>query len=138
MAKRSKPLPGYRRLPGHRYENTRSGKVITEYRYRSLKARRSGFKNYTEQRRFRQSQDFAKLRFDILSHNPDADLSSGGEIEREIGELIRHRRKVGGGQPGSGQMIGEPGEKFDRLLARLGLEPWWKWRFWYSEIGVSA
>lgn len=137
MAKRSAPLKGYKRLPGHKYLTPR-GNVISEYQYRSRKARRAGFKNYTQQRRLRESQDFQKLRFDALSHEPDADLSSGGEMEREIAALVQRRREVkGGGLPGSGHMIGEPGERFSGLLAKLGLPDYWKWRFWYSEVKVG-
>jgi hypothetical protein len=130
---RSKPLRGYRRLPGHKYRTPR-GKVITEYEYRSRKARRSGFRNYTQQRRLRETPEFRKLSFDIKSARPSADLSSGGDVEREISELLKHREAVGGGQPGTGGMIGEPGERFKRLQERLGLEPWFVWRFWYSEV----
>jgi hypothetical protein len=134
---RSRPLKGYRRLPGHKYRTPR-GKVITEYEYRSRKARRAGFGNYTQQRRLRESQDFQKLRFDVLSQEPDADLSVGGEIEGQIAELMARRRDVkGGGQPGSGAMIGEPGDRLESLLERLGLPNYWKWRFWYSEVAVG-
>jgi hypothetical protein len=139
MAKprRSKALRGYKRLPGHKYRTPR-GKVISEYEYRSRKARRSGFRNYTQQRKFRESQDFQKIRFDILSNEPDADLSTGGEVERQIGELMAQRKGVkGGGEPGSGAMIGEPGDRFDELLQLMGLPEYWKWRFWYSEVSVG-
>jgi hypothetical protein len=137
VAARSRPLKGYKRLPGHKYRTPR-GKIITEYEYRSRKARRAGFRNYTQQRRLRESQDFQKVRFDILSTEPDADLSSGGPVEREIADLMSHRRAVkGGGEPGSGNMIGEPGERFKALLGRMGLPDYWLWRFWYSEVAVG-
>lgn len=141
---KSKPLSGWRPLPrkkGRRlFENTRTGKVATEYHVRSLKAKRAGFRNYTQQRRLRESQQFQKLSYDALSHDPDADLSYGGELEGDLVALIRHREAVGAGRParpGTGSMIGEPGERFGRLLERLGLEPWWKWRYWYSEVSVG-
>lgn len=137
MARRSKPLPGYKRLPGHKYRTPR-GKVITEYEYRSRKARKAGFRNYTQQRRFHQSQDYQKFRFDILSAHPEADLSAGGDLDREIAAVMAHRRDVkGGGEPGSGGMIGEPGDRFSRLLEAMGLPDYWKWRFWYSEVAVG-
>jgi hypothetical protein len=34
-------------------------------------------------------------------------------------------------------MIGEPGGRFDGLLAAMGLPAWWKWRYWYSEVKVG-
>lgn len=136
-AKRSKPLKGYKRLPGHKYRTPR-GKVITEYEYRSRKARRSGFRNYTQQRKLRESQDYQKIRFDVLSQAPGVDVAAGGELEREVASLMAQRRQVsGGGQPGSGHMIDAPGDPFERLLAKMGLPDWWKWRFWYSEVAVG-
>ncbi len=143
MAARSKPLKGYKPLPrvkGKRNFLTPRGKVITEYEYRSRKARKAGFRNYTQQRRLRETQSFQKVRFDVLSHEPDADVSGGGEIEGEIVALVRHREAVHAGRParpGTGGMIGEPGDRFARLLARMGLADWWKWRFWYSEVAVG-
>jgi hypothetical protein len=137
VARRSPPIPGYHRLPGHRY-STPGGGNISENAYRSLKAQRAGFRNYANQRRVRESDDFRRLSHSIRSHTPGADLSSGGEIEREITALIHHRESVqGGGDRGSGHMIGEPGERFKRLLARLGAEDWLLWRFWYSEVTVG-
>jgi hypothetical protein len=139
--KRSKELRGYKPLPrikGKRNFLTPRGKVITEYEYRSRKARRSGFRNYTQQRKLRESQEFKKFRFDILSTEPDADLSVGGELEGQVADLMAQRKKVrGGGQPGSGSMIGDVGDRFTDLLERMGLPDWWKWRFWYSEVAVG-
>jgi hypothetical protein len=136
MAGRSKPLKGWKRLPGHRYRDPR-GKVRSEYAYRSVKARREGFANYTQQRRLREGPDFRKLIFDIRSRDRNADVSIGGEIEREIYDLLKHRESVGGGERGSGGMIGEPGERFKRLQERYGLDPWTVWRFWYSEVSYG-
>lgn len=155
MAARSRPLKGYKRLPGHKYRTPR-GKIITEYEYRSRKARRAGFRNYTQQRRLRQNPGFAKLRFDILSQDQGADLSAGGEIERQIVELLQHREDVGASmegpvkgympfpgrdgwpaEEGTGAMLGDPGDRFAELLERLGMPAWWKFRFWYSEVRVG-
>lgn len=135
---RSKPLKGYKRLPGHKYRTPR-GKIITEYQYRTRKAQRVGFKNYTEQRRFRQSQDFQELRHKILTADPNADVDAGSDLERELGELIRYRREVGGGGPGSGDQLRRAtiSDRFDGLIERMGLPPHWKWRMWYSEVGLS-
>ncbi len=155
--RRSKPLKGYKRLPGskHHYETPR-GKIITEYEYRSRKARRAGFKNYTQQRRVRERPAFMKLRFDALSHNPDADVGAGGELERVIVDFLRHREESGASQegpvagymafpgpngwpaaPGTGGMLGDPGERFAELLEALGLPDWWKFRYWYSEVQIG-
>lgn len=139
MAARSKPLKGYRRLPGHKYRTPR-GKIITEYEYRSRKARKAGFRNYTQQRRLRETQSFQKIRFDVLSNQPEADVSAGGDLEGEIVALLRHREDVGAGRPaapGTGVMIGDPGDRFSALLAKIGLPDWWKWRFWYSEVAIG-
>ncbi len=137
MAARSKPLRGYKRLPGHKYR-TPKGEIISEYRYRTQKAKRAGFKNYTQQRRFHESQDYQQLRFKVLSQDPGADVSAGGVLDREIAALMKRRNRVkGGGQPGSGHMIGEPGERFAGLLQKMGLPDYWKWRFWYSEVKVG-
>ncbi len=138
-AKRSAPLKGYKRLPGsaHKYRTPR-GKIITEYEYRSRKARKAGFRNYTQQRRLRESQDFLKFRFDVLTHDPDADVSTGGELERSIADLMARRNDVkNGGEPGSGSMIGDVGDRFADLLEAMGLPDWWKWRYWYSEVAVG-
>lgn len=154
-AKRSPPLKGYKRLPGHKYRTPR-GKIITEYEYRSRKARRAGFRNYTQQRKLRGGQAFQKIRFDVLSHMPDADLQAGGELEREIVAYLRHREESGASydtpqpgympfpgrdgwpaEPGTGSMLGAPGDRFAKLLEAMGLPEWWKWRFWYSEVKVG-
>ncbi|HEX3561831.1 MAG TPA: hypothetical protein VHU24_03245 [Solirubrobacterales bacterium] len=155
--RRSKPLKGYKRLKGsaHHYETPR-GKVITEYEYRSRKARRAGFRNYTQQRRVRERPAFMKIRFDALRHNPDADVGAGGELERVIVEFLSHRESSGASQegpvpgfmafpgsdgwpaaPGTGGMIGAPGERFAQLLEELGLPDWWKFRYWYSEVAIG-
>jgi hypothetical protein len=154
MAARSKPLRGYRRLPGHKYRTPR-GKVITEYEYRSRKARRAGFRNYTQQRRLREGQAFQKLRFDAMSHDLGADVSAGSELEAAIVDFLRHREESGASgprqkgfrpfpgpdgwpaSPGTGGMVGEPGGRFAELIAKLGLPDWWQWRWWYSEVRVG-
>jgi hypothetical protein len=137
VARRSAPLPGYHRLPGHRY-STPSGGNISENQYRSLKAQRAGFRNYANQRRVRESKDFRQLSHSIRSHTPGADLSSGGDIERELTAFIAHRESLkAGGDRGSGHMIGAPGERFKTLLGELGAEDWLIWRFWYSEVTVG-
>jgi hypothetical protein len=136
MANRSKALPGYKRLPGHRYLTPR-GKNISEVDYRNRKAKKSGYRNYYQQRRIRESRDFRKFRHDILTRHPKADLSPGGEAEKLISDLLAHREAVGGGERGSGNMIGEPGERFKALQEQLGLEPWMIWRFWYSEVSFG-
>lgn len=156
MAKRSAPLKGYKRLPGsaHKYRTPR-GKIITEYEYRSRKARKAGFRNYTQQRRLRERPAFMKIRFDALSHDPDADMSAGGELESVIVRFLAHREESGASgppqkgymafpgpdgwpaSPGTGAMIGAPGERFGDLLAAIGLPDWWKWRYWYSEVAVG-
>lgn len=161
MARRrvTKDLPGYTPIPrkkGKRLFRTPDGKTITEYRYRSLKAQAAGFRNYTQQRKLRESQDFQKLRFDALRHNPQADVTSGGELEGAIIELLAHRESSGASQQGpvkgfrpmpgpdgwpaedgTGPMIGAPGERFAKVLEALGLPDWWKWRYWYSEVAVG-
>ncbi len=155
--RRSAPLKGYKRLPGsaHHYE-TPKGKIITEYEYRSRKARRVGFRNYTQQRKMRERQSFMKLRYDALRHNPDVDVSAGSELERVIVEFLFHRETSGASQvgpvpgyvafpgkdgwpaeAGTGGMIGAPGERFGNLLEAMGLPDWWKWRYWYSEVATG-
>jgi type V secretory pathway adhesin AidA len=137
VARRSAPLKGYKRLAGHKYRTPR-GKVITEYEYRSRKARKAGFRNYTQQRKLRESQDFQKIRFDVLSQDADADVGTGGAFERDVAALMKRRTEVaGGGQPGSGHMIGDVGDRFADLLSKMGLPDYWKWRFWYSEVAVG-
>lgn len=154
-AKRSKPLKGYKRLPGHKYRTPR-GKIITEYEYRSRKARSAGFRNYTQQRKLRERQTFQKIRFDVLSQDPDADVGVGGALDRSITAYLLHREQSGASydtpqkgyvafpgpdgwpaRPGTGAMVGEPGDRFASLLEAMGLPDWWKWRFWYSEVAVG-
>jgi hypothetical protein len=155
MAARSKPLKGYKRLPGHKYRTPR-GKIITEYEYRSRKARKSGFRNYTQQRKLRESQGFQAMRFKALSNDPTANLAAGSMLEAEIVAFLRHREQSGASfdtpqegyrpfpgpdgwpaRPGTGAMVGEPGGRFADLLAALGLPDWWQWRYWYSEIKIA-
>lgn len=152
-------LPGYTPLPrskGRRKFRAPDGKIITEYRYRTIKAQAAGYRNYTQQRRFRERPAFMKLRFDALSHEPDADLSIGSPIERAIMDLLSHRESSGASQvgpvpgyrpfpgpdgwpaeAGTGAMIGAPGDRFAKILDALGLPDWWKWRYWYSEVAVG-
>lgn len=157
MAARSAPLKGYKRLPGsaHKYRTPR-GKIITEYEYRSRKARKVGFRNYTQQRKLRERQSFLKLRYDALRHNPDVDVSAGSDLEAVIVSFLAHREESGASQqgpvagfrpfpgrdgwpaaPGTGGMIGAPGDRFAALLDAMGLPDWWKWRYWYSEVAVG-
>lgn len=152
-------LKGYKPLPrkkGRRMWLTPKGKEITEYQYRSIKAKRAGFRNYTQQRRLRERQSFLKLRFDALRHNPDVDVSPGSELERVIVEFLAHREQSGASyetpqpgftpfpgpqgwpaRPGTGGMVGAPGDRFATLLDALGLPDWWKWRYWYSEVQIG-
>lgn len=124
----AKPLKGYRRLPGskHRYL-TPSGKNISEYQYRSLKAKRAGFRNYSDQRRLRESRTFRQLRFQVLSADPDAEIGHGSELERQIAKVRADRR--------AGKVLtdGGPEGELRTLLAAVGAPDWMFWRFWYGD-----
>src|SRR5512146_1119391 len=94
----AKPLKGYKRLPGsaHRYL-TPSGVEISEYEYRSRKARRKKgadgkplFANYSQQRRFRESQEFMRVRFNVQSIDPSVLVDAGSDLEAAMVEVSRH------------------------------------------------
>jgi hypothetical protein len=136
----SKPLKGYRRLPGsaHRYL-TPSGKEISEYEYRSRKARRvkgaNGrplYKNYSQQRRFREDQEFQRLRFNIRSQGGSIDY--GSDLEAAAVELSSHPRF---GQSGNAAYQAKDHTRFGELLAAQGAPDWYFWRFWYSETSTN-
>jgi hypothetical protein len=153
---RSKTLKGYRRLPGSKHHyRTPDGKIITEYRYRTIKAQKAGFRNYTQQRRLRERPSFMKLRYDALRHDQGADVSTGSALEGAMVHFLAHREDVGASlpgpvpgyrpfpgpdgwpaAPGTGGMIGAPGERFAAVLEAMGLPDWWKWRYWYSEVST--
>lgn len=142
--KRRNPLrlPGYKPLPripakrnaagkivkpAQRKWETPTGKRITEYEYRSRKARRAGFRNYSDQRRVRESRSFRQLRFQTLSTNPDADLTPGSDLESLIAQVRADRRK--------GKALTDSGPEGDlrELLSAMGAPDWMFWRFWYGE-----
>lgn len=143
----SKLPKGYKRLPGRprRYQ-TPSGKLITEYEYRSRKARRqknsegrSVFKNYSQQRRFRESQEFLRLRFNIRSIDPQALVESGSDMEAAMAELSsdpQFGRSGVFGTPGSAD-IHAKGHRFAALLDAMGAPDYYFWRYWYSETRVE-
>lgn len=136
-----KPLKGYRRLPGsaHRYL-TPSGKNISEYQYRSRKARRVKdaqgrrlYKNAYQQRKFRESQDFLRLRFNIRSIDPSQMTEAGSDLEAAAFELSR---EPGIGQGGAAAAGAKANTRFGQLLAAQGAPDWYFWRFWYSETST--
>lgn len=136
----AKPLKGYKRLPGSpRRYLTPWGKKITEYEYRSRKARRykdengkSVFQNYSQQRRFRQDQEFLRLRFNIRSIDPGMMVEAGSDLEGAVAELTRHPDF---GK--SGIFPAGPEGKFAELLDAMGAPDYYFWRFWYSETSVN-
>jgi hypothetical protein len=134
----AKPLKGYKRLPGsaHRYL-TPSGKEITEYRYRSIKASRqkdaSGkplFANYSQQRKFRESQEFMRLRFNVLSVDQGVLVDAGSDLEAAAYELTLDDQL---GVSGDAAYEAKENSRFGELLAAQGAPDWYFWRFWYSE-----
>jgi hypothetical protein len=136
----SKPLKGYKRLPGsaHRYLDP-NGNNISEYAVRSIKARRqkdaSGkrvFANYSQQRRFRQSQDFLRARFNMRSLDPNVPIDAGSDLEAALYELYSDPRFGESGVFPSG-----PEGRFSELLGALGMPDYYFWRFWYSETRAT-
>lgn len=134
----AKPLKGYKRLAGsaHRY-STPSGGNISEYKYRSIKARKQKgadgrplFANYSQQRRFRESQDFMRLRFNILSVDDAALVDAGSDLEGAAYELTLDQDL---GKGGSYAYDAKANSRFGELLAAQGAPDWYFWRFWYSE-----
>jgi hypothetical protein len=134
----AKPLKGYKRLAGsaHRY-STPSGGNISEYQYRSIKARRQKnaegrplFANYSQQRKFRESQDFMRLRFNVLSVDDAALVDAGSDLEAAAYELTLADQL---GEPGDTAYEAKENSRFGQLLAAQGAPDWYFWRFWYSE-----
>lgn len=137
----SKLLKGYKRLPGRpRRYLTPNGVEITEYEYRSRKARRVKdaegnplFRNYSQQRRFRESQEFLRLRFNIRSMDPQALVDAGSDLEAAIAETQRHPQFGRSGVfPGN-----EPTGRLADLLDAMGAPAYYFWRYWYSETRVG-
>lgn len=143
----SKLLKGYKRLPGppRRYQ-TPNGVLITEYEYRSRKARRQKdregrpvFRNYSQQRRFRESQEFLRLRFNIRSIDPEALVESGSDMEAAMAELSsdpQFGRSGVFGVPGKADSTSR-GDRFALLLDAIGAPEYYFWRYWYSETRVE-
>lgn len=139
----SKLLKGYTRLPGRpRRYLTPSGVEITEYQYRSRKARRqkgSGgkpvFRNYSQQRRFRESQDFLRLRFNIRSIDPSQLIDSGSDLEAAMAEVAADPNRGKSGLFGGAQEADSTarGHRLALLLDAMGAPDYYFWRFWYSE-----
>jgi hypothetical protein len=137
---RSPTLKGYKRLPGsaHRYL-TPNGVEISEYEYRSRKAKRLRtkdkkpvFANASQQRRFREDQEFLRLRFNIRSMDSSVLVDAGSDMEIAIVELSR--------DPDfgkSGHFPNGPEGRFADLLAAMGAPDYYFWRFWYSETKVG-
>lgn len=132
----AKPLKGYKRLKGppRRYL-TPSGKEITEYEYRSRRARRFKgedgkpvFANYSQQRRFRQTQEFQEFRFKIRRMDPNVIVDAGSDLEAAMAELKQHSDF---GK--SGVFAGIEDTRFGELLSSMGAPDYYFWRFWYSE-----
>lgn len=136
----AKPLKGYRRLPGsaHRYL-TPSGKEISEYQYRSRKARRqkdaagrSLFKNYSQQRRYRESQEFQRIRFNVMRLDSSILVDAGSELEAATLELTRDPDF---GKAGIFATEAKQNTRLGRLFDEMGAPDWYFYRFWYSETG---
>lgn len=136
----AKPLKGYKRLPGsaHRYL-TPSGREISEYRYRSIRARRQKgsdgkplFKNYSQQRKFREGQEFMRLRFNVGSLDSAVLIDAGSDLEAAAFEATMDPRF---GREGTGYAAKDD-TRFGQLLAAPGAPDWYFWRFWYSETRI--
>lgn len=122
-------------MPGsaHRYL-TPNGVNISEYEYRSRKAERAGFRNYAEQRRFRETRGFRSWRFKALSQEPDVEVGSGSQIERDA-RTIRDQREAGASE----SEINDPDGPLARLLVAIGKrEPGWDWPAGETPAGVKA
>jgi hypothetical protein len=136
-------LRGYKRLPGKpRRYLTKNGVEITEYEYRSRKARRIKdaegkplFQNYSQQRRFRQKQEFLKARFDIRSQDPDEKVEPNSELEAALYELQRHPSFGNSGYQFNDPVRTE--SRYAKVLAALGMPDYYFWRYWYSETRAA-
>ena len=129
------PLRGYRRLPGtaHRYL-TPNGVEISEYEYRSRKAKRAGFRNYSQQRRFRETQEFLRLRFNIRSIDPSLMVEAGSDLEAAAFELQADHNY---GRSGVFAHRAKNKSRFSKLLAAAGAPDWYFFRYWYSETVIG-
>ena len=134
----AKPLKGYKRLPGsaHRYLTPR-GREISEYEYRSRKARKQKdaagkpiFKNYTAQRRFREGQDFQQLRFNTRRLDASIAVDAGSDLEAAMAELTRDPDF---GKAGVFATDAKQNSRLGRLLDSMGAPDWYFYRYWYSE-----
>lgn len=151
----AKPLKGYKRLPGSaRRYLTPSGKEISEYEYRSRQARRIKgadgkplYRNYSQQRRFRSSQEFLSFRFKLRSIDPSIVIDAGSEMEAAMIEATadprfgvrgywqeRFRGEPRNPLPGE-EWVPLPTDeiRLAKLIAAMGAPDYYFWRFWYSE-----
>lgn len=69
-----KPLRGYTKVGKSRWR-TPNGIEISDYEYRSRRARKAGWKNYSEVEKWRKSPFGKEFRFDILNSSSNYDTN---------------------------------------------------------------
>lgn len=91
------------------------------------------FRNYSQQRKFRESQEFMRLRFNVKSVGQDALIDYGSDLEAAMFEVTFDERL---GKPGTGYEAKDD-TRYGQILAAQGMPDWYFWRFWYSETSTN-
>jgi hypothetical protein len=92
------------------------------------------FRNYSQQRKFRESQEFMRLRFNVKSTGQDSLIDYGSDLEAAAFELAIDDRL---GTPGELAHEMKEDSRYGQLLAAQGFPDWYFWRFWYSETNTN-
>jgi hypothetical protein len=92
------------------------------------------FRNYSQQRRFRESQEFLQIRYNVRSIDPTELLDAGSDLEGAAFELTRDPNW---GQGGTAAFDAQTNSRLGELLDAVGAPDYYFWRFWYSETGTK-
>lgn len=129
-AGRSKPLRGYTKVGKSRWK-TPAGKEISDYEYRSRRARKAGWKNYSEVERWRKSPKGREHRYDVLKNDDNydskgkyigPDLTYHGRIWHDWKE-VNERQARGERFTTHGQRERADNSAFGRTLISIGKIP---------------
>jgi hypothetical protein len=93
------------------------------------------FRNYAQQRRFRESQSFLETRFHIRAIDPTELVDVGSDLEAASFELHRESEF---GAPGMLAQDAKDSSRLAELLEAMGAPDYYFWRFWYSETTTGG
>lgn len=127
-----KPLRGYRRLKSGRWETPKGYKVkeISDYEYRSRVAKKYGWKNYSEYKKYQRRQPYLITQFDV-ENNPENYDDKGKYIgpdmsyqfTRDVFTVERRRQEKEAAITTYGQRRRADESDLGRMLIALGKIP---------------